>query len=259
MRPLSAYVRNLTKVPRYLGWFAKIFFRLRRPASFLMHYLRQTSPANRVVELRDQTRINLSGHPHDVITVFVIFVRQDYGRLDGAGVVVDIGANIGSFALYAARSGARRVLAYEPNAGAFQCLERNVHENRLRDVIQARRLAVTARAGEKVWFPVNPSAYNRIAEPGSDNVEVVGTTSLAEILRVDAPSGIDMLKLDCEGAEYEILFNSPAELERVREIRMEYHGGRTDELRGFLQNLGFRVTRLQAGDKSVGSLWARKA
>jgi hypothetical protein len=64
------------------------------------------------------------------------------------------------------------------------------------------------------------------------------------------------LKLDCEGAEYDILFAPDAPLNRVREIRMEYHAG-CDELVDFLHARGFRIMRLD-GD-GLGMLWARRA
>lgn len=259
MRTLPVFLRNLPQVHRYCWWFVRVFLLFRRPFRFLAHYLLQTSPAGGVVELRDGTRIYLSGHPHDVITLFVIFVREDYGRLERAATVVDIGANIGAFALYAARSGARKVLAYEPNTASFRCLERNVQANRVEAIVAARRFAVAGRAGQQVRFPVAPSVYSRIARDGeAGEFETVRTTSLAEILERDAPQGIDLLKLDCEGAEYDILFESQAALARVREIRMEYHLGRSGELIEFLRRCGFEIALFRPDGASSGNLWARK-
>ena len=94
-RALSDYLRNLPQARRYLWWFAKVVVLFRRPFRFLLNYLRRTSPGDCVVEMRDGTRFYLSGHPHDVITLFVIFVREDYGRFPPGGTVVDIGANLG--------------------------------------------------------------------------------------------------------------------------------------------------------------------
>ena len=260
MRSLNTYLRNVVQAHRYAGWFGGVFITFRQPFAFLRHYVRRTVPRGGIVTMRDGTRIFLSGHPHDLITVFVIFVRQDYGRLPSAGTVVDIGANIGAFSLLAARQGATRVLAFEPNAAAHACLQRNVAENGLDAVVRARRLAVTALAGEEVRFPVAPSAYNRIAGQGEDaEYETVETTSLSRIVANEAPGGIDLLKLDCEGSEYDILFASDAPLQQVREIRMEYHCGRGEELRGYLTSRGFRITRMQSEGALTGMLFARRA
>jgi len=259
MRSPSTYLRNAARAPRYAGWFCAVLWKFRRPLGFLAHYVRQSVPRRGMLAMRDGTRIYLSGHPHDVVTVFVTFVRQDYGRPAAAGTVVDIGANLGAFALFAARQGASTVLAFEPNSAAHASLERNVDENGLEGIVRPRQLAVTGVAGQRVRFPVAPSAYNRIARGDEEgDYETVETTSLAEIVAKEAPNGIDLLKLDCEGAEYDILFAPDAPLDRVREIRMEYHDGRGDELAEFLTGRGFRITRKQAEGPLTGMLWARR-
>ena len=259
-RALSDYLRNLPQARRYLWWFAKVVVLFRRPFRFLLNYLRRTSPGDRVVEMRDGTRFYLSGHPHDVITLFVIFVREDYGRFPPGGTVVDIGANLGAFALYAARQGARTVLAYEPNGAAFGCLQRNVEVNGLSGIIRPRRLAVSVVAGQDVRFPLAPSVYNRVAPKEEiGEFETVCTTSLAEILVHDAVQGIDLLKLDCEGAEYDILFSAASsDIGRIREIRMEYHSGRETELKTYLQDAGFEITFFRPDSPSTGNIWARR-
>lgn len=260
MRPASDYFRNLMQLHRYLYWFAKAVVLFRRPFAFLLHYLRRSSPDNGIVEMRDGTRIFLSGHPHDVITLFVILVREDYGRVPRGSTVVDIGANIGTYALYAARCGATSVLAYEPNSASFNILQRNVEVNRLSGAIQPRQLAVSAVAGQNVRFPLAPSVYNRIAaENESGEFESVQTTNLAEILAHDALQGIDLLKIDCEGAEYDILLGAASEdLQRIREIRMEYHLGREVELRDYLVASGFEIVHLRRDSAETGNIWARR-
>ena len=256
MRPLASYVRNVPRAHLYLWWFARAFRLFRHPMRFLGHYLRRTSPESRFVEMRDGTRIALSGHAHDVITLFVNFAQENYGRFRPGGTVVDIGANLGAFSLFAARSGARQVYAYEPNAAAFRCLDENVRMNALQEVVHPRRLAVGREPGALVRFPVAPSAYNRAADDGaSGDFDTVETTSLPRILD-EAGGSIDLLKLDCEGAEYEILLHANSCLERVREIRMEYHLGRARELVEHLRRSGFEITRLAADNPRSGSLWA---
>ena len=260
MRPLSSYVRALSRAHHYARWFGTACRKFRHPLAFLAHYVGRSIPPRGLVEMRDGTRIHLSGHPHDVITLFVIFVREDYGRFPSAGTVVDIGANVGAFALFAARQGAQKVIAYEPNSAAYACMQRNVTENGLSSIVRPRQLAVTGAPGRRVRFPVRASVYNRIVEEGEGGEhEVIETTSLAAVLASEAPEGIDLLKLDCEGSEYDILLAPDAPLERVREIRMEYHGGRSAELVKLFTERGFEVTRLEADSPLTGNLWARRA
>lgn len=259
MRPLASYVRNLHRAHLYLWWFCRVFVLFRQPFRFLFHYFARTSPHDRRVALRDGLVVTLTGHPHDVITLFVNFVQETYGRPPNAGTVVDIGANLGAYSLFAARCGAPRVLAYEPNSAAFSCLERNIRDNGLADTVSAQRLAVTAQAGLSVRFPTLPGAYNRVSSlDAADELEDVGTTSLRAILERDAPGGIELLKMDCEGAEYEILPAASDVLGQVREIRMEYHLGRPGELTSLLETAGFQITRYAPNNPQDGTIWARR-
>ena len=96
-------------------------------------------------------------------------------------------------------------------------------------------------------------------ENDNGEFETVRTTNLAEILARDVRQDIDLLKLDCEGAEYDILFTAtPTDIQRIREIRMEFHLGRDEELKVFLQHAGFEITNFRRDSADSGSLWARR-
>src|SRR5439155_22097922 len=75
----------------------------------------------------------------------------------------------------------------------------------------------------------------------------------------------DFLKIDCEGAEYDIMFHATADtLRRIRHISMEYHDGVTShshgELRAFLEKHGFRVqVHGNAAHRNLGYLYATHA
>ena len=72
----------------------------------------------------------LSGHELDIVVAFQVFCEQVY-PVERDTVVVDIGANIGLFSLYAAFSGAARVFAFEPNQEAYRCMLDNIERNGL--------------------------------------------------------------------------------------------------------------------------------
>ena len=80
---------------------------------------------------------------------------------------------------------------------------------------------------------------------GVDDYELVETIGLADIINRFSIERIDLLKMDCEGAEYGIVLQSPDWVwSRVGEIRLEYHQGRYQELAEHLQSRGFRVNFL---------------
>ena len=66
------------------------------------------------VQLRSGLKLVCSSDKEDIRTLIEVFVRKTYGEIAPGALVVDIGANIGLFAVYAVEQGAARVLAYEP-------------------------------------------------------------------------------------------------------------------------------------------------
>jgi FkbM family methyltransferase len=258
-RNLTVYLRRIPDIPRYAFYFLKCFVLFKNPVKFLLAYLTRRTLKEGIIYLRNGMSIHLTNHPHDPITVFVIFVRGDYGKLHTGNTVIDIGANNGVFALYAINQGASSVLAYEPNTIAFQCLQKNITANQLQNRVTAFQLAVSSTAGQSVKFPVSASVYNSILfDDSKEDFEFVQTTSLPNICR--PLSSIDVLKLDCEGAEYDILFSSgKSEFEKIHEIKLEYHKGQLTELQGHMKSFGFEVTLLKPDSSTYGNIWLKRS
>jgi FkbM family methyltransferase len=252
---IRRYTSNIRLAPKYLGYFLRCCLLFERPFVFIRCYVAQTSPPDRIVRMRDGTVMHLSQDPLDVVTLFVVFVREDYGVIPKGSVVVDIGSNIGAFAVWAARKGARAVLAFEPSAASFACCERNVRANALEHVIKLRRLAVSDVEGGTVRFPRRSSVFNAIIDgPASGEFDEVPSTTLATI--VASVDRVDVLKLDCEGAEYRILFGSPPSVfDKVRDIRLEYHDGRSEEILTLLTAQGFETRYLMTWGEQMGNAW----
>jgi FkbM family methyltransferase len=178
-------------------------------------------------------------------------------------VVLDIGANIGAFSLFAARiirSGAGRVFAFEPVPANFQLLARNIELNGLQDTVIPSACAVWSTTGtvdlyvsddedfdglQLVTNTGKATGHNDLAAAGAERLNVPAV-SLEDIVARHNIEAIDLLKLDCEGAEYEILFSaSQATVERIRRVVMEVHATRTygrRDLEDFLSRSGFTVS-----------------
>lgn len=254
-RNLAVYFRRIPDIPIYVGYFFKCLWLFKNPFQFLRAYITRQSVPGGVIHLRSGTRIHLTDHPHDPITVFVIFIRQDYGKIPQGATVVDIGANNGVFVLYAIEQGAKKIYAFEPNSSAYSCLQKNISTNQLQNIVTASQLAVTSNAGQQVKFPKAASVYNAIlSEDSNDAFEIVHTTSLPVICQpIDH---IDVIKIDCEGAEYDILFNSTEkEFYKIHEIKLEYHRGQLDDLQTHLKRFGFSVSLLKPDSPTYGNMW----
>lgn len=173
-------------------------------------------------------------------------------------VVIDIGANAGFFTLFAAsRFSDARILSFEPVPSNFRQLERNRSLN-MNCRITCFEKAVAGHSG-KVSLGLNTndsfSTYATIFErqDKQDEIIEVPCVTLPEIFDEFGLERCDMLKMDCEGAEYEILYNCPsAYMFRISQIAMEVHGGpepehNIDSLEKYLNSRGFTTRRRPVG------------
>ncbi|HVL73424.1 MAG TPA: FkbM family methyltransferase [Beijerinckiaceae bacterium] len=131
------------------------------------------------------------------------------GRMHDGFVFIDVGANIGAYALFvAAQAGpAARVLAVEPQPQVFERLTYNIRQNPF-GTIKAVACAVADRPGELTLFldPRNSgeSSVKVVGSGQSEPIRVPATT-LLNLIRQEGYARVDAVKLDVEGAEDLIL------------------------------------------------------
>jgi FkbM family methyltransferase len=154
-------------------------------------------------------------------------VERDYQlddlNLGPESLVVDIGAHVGVVSMYLAKKTGCKVYAYEPEPGNFRRLVENIKANEFGKQIIAHNVAITrdARAVLIGGGNGNSGGHTIYVENG----EMVGSYTLRDTF---GGKIIDLLKIDCEGAEFEI-FEDLSILEgRVKAIRGELHRGRCD-------------------------------
>lgn len=145
-------------------------------------------------------------------------------------VVVDIGAAIGEFTIEAALQLTTGVVhAFEPNPGSINILRQNIRANNL-GCVQNYNLGVWKEEGEIPLHFLNNEPLQAVS--GDDHAPVAeaitGTTipviTLEQVIEEKVGERIDLLKLDCEGAEYDILLNQdPKIFDKIDRIVMEYH------------------------------------
>ncbi len=181
------------------------------------------------------------------------------------GTVIDIGANAGYFTLFAASLYPQaRLLAYEPIPVNYAQLARH------RDLNPSRKIycfaaAVAGHCGElQLSFDATDSfttsATMLSVDTTASNSFSVACVTLEKVFEVNRIERCDWLKMDCEGAEYDILYSTPSDiLKRVDQIAMEVHRGEGDNqnieaLEAFLKQQGFLTRR-----RPIGMLWAWRA
>lgn len=146
--------------------------------------------------------------------------------------VIDIGANIGAFSLLAAHHGASKVLAVEPVGQTYNHLLNNITQSGLSSIVPIQKI-ITDVDGQTFKMSINENSGHNSMYNVAENYEEVVTTTLQSLL--DQVEGNDIfLKLDCEGAEYDILLNATNEqMSRVTDIVVEIHAELHPKYKGF--------------------------
>jgi FkbM family methyltransferase len=211
-----------------------------------------------VYSLRSGQKFQVRANSCDRGIIKEIFFHHCYnpeGFAIGANdIVVDIGAQIGVFSVYAAQSAAQgKVHSFEPFGESFELLQKNITLNNCHN-INAYNLAVAAEEGRRVLFlaPGNTGGHSLEQMRPENNIKLeVTAISLANFMDREKIAQIDFLKIDCEGGEYEIFFNLPEEkLQKIKKISMEYHNldqaRNGEKMKEFLAAHGFTV-RMELG------------
>ena len=181
-----------------------------------------------------------------------IFFRQIYRfkAINHEPFIIDCGANVGLVELYFNRLyPAAKIIAFEPDRKIFQCLNKNIRENKLSNVI-AENKAVWHSRMEMDFSPDNADGGRLIESPdkSSKKVETV-------VLEDYCDRKVDFLKVDIEGAEWEVLSHSKRCLKNIENLFVEYHSTVNSqqllpELLALLKDAGFRLN-IQSRSSSV--------
>jgi len=180
--------------------------------------------------------------------------------------VIDIGAGLGDFAISIAYEHPTcRVFAYEPFPESYTLLEENIALNGTRNVIAAP-IAVGARSGQMALFATGEAVQHTTTQ-ASGSAEAISVQGLCldDVFALNALTTCDFLKMDCEGGEFDILFNtSAAILAKISNISLEYHNGVTRfshrDLVDYLQQNGFQVkTIANPVHDHLGFLYAHRS
>lgn len=205
---------------------------------------------------RNGRRFLLRGGHSDLHTFRRVFLSDEYRLRKGPwDTVLDLGGNIGCVALRVARH-ARRVIVYEPDPLNLALLERNLSGL---DNVEVVRGAVAGERGQRKlhvaasgrWGARSTLFHDVQAQRvnAADTEVEVAVTTLDALFEKHAIGRCDLLKIDVEGAEYEIFGAASRDtLARIERIVGEYHDVYPDDPRtriaafqSSLEQVGFRV------------------
>ena len=174
--------------------------------------------------------------------------------------IVDVGAHIGTYTLIAAlRAGASgRVMAFEPEADTRAALLRHLEWNAVGPRVIVRDCCCGAQAGTaKFYFRKGAEGMNSLLPTAGFGERVVTVVRLDD--EIEALDGApDLVKVDVEGAEFEVLRGAEQTLRRHHPVLLlSLHpgplgrlGSSEAEILAWLAGLGY-ATRVLARDYEV--------
>ena len=181
--------------------------------------------------------------------------------------IVEIGGHVGAFALWAAaHAPSARIVSFEPEPRNFQDLRSNVERNGLSDRIVAVNAAAAAAAGRRTFDVPLQRSKAAFASPAAEGSVEVDCVPLERYLDDEVPERIHVLKLDCEGAEWEILPSlSDKTYDRIRNVIVGCHAQthrQVDEMRELLGERGFASRIVSTGSDRdfalLATIWGER-
>jgi FkbM family methyltransferase len=229
-------------------------------------------------ETRAGIKIDTPNRPGARVPIYEIFAEDCYhldwfvGELrDGPMNVLDIGGHVGTFACQVASTYPQAsVWSFEPSATTAGFLRRNVEQNGFVGRIHVAQQAVSRGAGVAVFDDNGEgsghnglvSGEQRLVDQdfnhGSGRTVEVVTTGLDEVV-AEMGGKVDIVKVDCEGAEYDMVYGSKRETwASVQRLVIEHHnvpGQSWDDLRGWFAEVGLNVVLHEPVSPGLGTAW----
>jgi FkbM family methyltransferase len=190
----------------------------------------------------------------------VAWIEESMG---GGGVLYDVGANVGTFSLVAAKVCARRgtVVAFEPGFASYAHLCGNIVLNRCEAIIIPVPLAVagTNGLGSFRYLSLDPGQSRHDFKQDSWDANEADTPKryVQPVLSMTLDSAISTfslpvpnhLKVDVDGGEIDVLQGAPQTLANpaLRSILIEIDESQTDSVMKILEASGFVLARTHKG------------
>jgi FkbM family methyltransferase len=192
--------------------------------------------------------------PHNYEAANFQFLKENCKPGD---IVLDIGAHLGVFAVAAAmytnRSG--KVYAFEPTSSTNNLLKKTIQYNKLENIVFPRKEAVGKESGKTYFYVSDVEGDNsnslvshvRDRNLHSEEIDVVSVDGFAEKMNLEK---INFLKIDAEGAEFDVLKGAAKTLQNYRPVCiLSIHpvpilskGDKLEDIYDFVKQLNYSIS-----------------
>jgi FkbM family methyltransferase len=215
----------------------KHFFRLLKRVLFidvLKYYwvVFYKSKTNKVYSIRlfNGLKITIIPKAGDYCTFHEVFIKEDYNIRDKIYPlnILDIGANIGFFSLYASKKyDTSKIFSFEPFAPTYKRLNEHLSANKIKNVFTFP-YAVSDKKGKVNFYSIDWAGANTLNSDkfDSENCKIteVDCIPFSDIFELTKKDSFDLAKIDCEGSEYPMLINASDEsILKIRNFIIEVH------------------------------------
>ncbi len=169
-------------------------------------------------------------------SIYEIIQMDEYRLTNYAGlknkVIVDIGTNTGVAAIILAKQNPNSIVyAFEPFPNCIDLIKKNIEANKLTNVILIEK-GVTHKTGKETIYVndavsgantlyCDESGFSKEYNYRTLEIETIDFNEFIDTYKIKE---IELLKIDCEGAEYDILYNNKL-LKKggIKNIAGEFH------------------------------------
>ena len=176
--------------------------------------------------------------------VYDVFVKNSYQFLPAKGkVVIDIGANVADSCIYFVLRGASKVVGLEPFPKNYERARIHITDNNMDDTITLLMAGVGTQSSS---FTIDAKQdSNTMSQLNASSTGI--TVPLFSLQDLTEKYGGDILKIDCEGCEYDAILNADTEtLRKFSHIQIEFHFGYRN-LKQKLRQAGFHISMSDLG------------
>jgi len=217
--------------------------------------------------LKNGLKIKLRTKSTDLQAFTNVWILKEY-EVEGFeildnDVIIDVGGHVGLFSLFASlNSHNGKIVTIEPYPKNLNLLKENRNNNNFHNIVILNNAVTNKSKNLELFVNQTDDSAHSIYGTGENIIQIKGVT-LIEIMQENEISKCDMLKMDCEGAEFEIIKSlTNEELSKINKICLEYHIKENDlsslnKLKKRLEKMNYDVN-IKPTNKHIGMIYAKK-